>query len=92
MSALRELVYGIQNARIETIRGGEFYAPIIGIEFQQLAAKELDKLEDKIATLQGALQHIQERCEKHGSKVGWYYDFGEYIRNILDNASASPEA
>jgi hypothetical protein len=38
---------------------------------------------DKVRVLREALEHIQNCCDKHGSKVGWYYDFGEYARAAL---------
>ncbi|MBE3093442.1 MAG: hypothetical protein IMZ52_00295 [Actinobacteria bacterium] len=48
MTALRELVYGIQNAKIEIIGGEEFYVSKIGVDFQQKVAAEFEELEEAV--------------------------------------------
>jgi hypothetical protein len=44
MSALDDLIYGIQNGRIGRAGGGELYVCQIEVKLQQLAAKELSDL------------------------------------------------
>jgi hypothetical protein len=58
MSALEDLIYGLQNAPIKTIGSHEYYSSAISVEMQIEAASELAALRQTIAEMRQSLIDI----------------------------------